>query len=287
MYADDTIILSENEAQLQLSLNVVHTYCTQWKLTVNTDKTKIIIFSRGKVRKFPVFSFGENNISVVSDYVYLGVTFNYNNKFAKAIKKQLDQARRAMFSLLVKARRLLLPVDIHRSTPNGMTYGDVGRLRLQVKIDKLMIGYWLRILSRDVTTLTHIFYSMSITLFNSGQYTTKWTHTVKSILDNCGLTYMWIEQNDIDPFKAKHIVCKRIEDVEIQKWHTTLSTSPMCSLYVQFKTICEFESYLLFADFRARILITKFRCRNFKLPVKTSTYLPISNMCDICNNGTV
>ena len=86
LYAEDTIILSENEAQLQLSLNAVHTYCTQWKLTVNTDKTKIIFFSRGKVRKFPVFSFGENNISVVSDYVYLGVTFNYNNNSQKLLK---------------------------------------------------------------------------------------------------------------------------------------------------------------------------------------------------------
>ena len=111
-YADDTIILTENETDLQLALNAVYEYCAQWELTVNTEKTKIIIFSRGKVRKYPKFKFGDSTINVASDYVYLGVSFNYNNKFQKALKKQLDQARRAMFSLLVKARRLSLPIDI-------------------------------------------------------------------------------------------------------------------------------------------------------------------------------
>ena len=83
-----------------------------YKLTVNTSKTKIMVFSRGKVKRFPTFTFGNNIIEVVSDYVYLGVKMNYNNNFAKAIRKQLDQGRKAQFSMLVKARKLDLPIDI-------------------------------------------------------------------------------------------------------------------------------------------------------------------------------
>ena len=37
---------------------------------------------------------------------------NFNNTFAKAMKKQLDQGRRAQFSMLIKARNLDLPIDI-------------------------------------------------------------------------------------------------------------------------------------------------------------------------------
>ena len=37
---------------------------------------------------------------------------NFNNTFAKAMKKQLDQGRRAQFSMLIKARNLYLPIDI-------------------------------------------------------------------------------------------------------------------------------------------------------------------------------
>ena len=84
LYADDTIVLAENERELQLALDAVHRYCVINKLTVNTSKTKIMIFSRGKVRRFPTFKYGTDTIEVVSDYVYLGVTMNYNNKFVKA-----------------------------------------------------------------------------------------------------------------------------------------------------------------------------------------------------------
>ena len=36
----------------------------------------------------------------------------YNNKYEKAIIKQLDQGREAQFSLLVKANKFELPIDI-------------------------------------------------------------------------------------------------------------------------------------------------------------------------------
>ena len=48
LYADDTSILAENECDLQTALDSVHEYCTKFKLIVNTNKTKIIIFSKGK-----------------------------------------------------------------------------------------------------------------------------------------------------------------------------------------------------------------------------------------------
>ena len=112
LYADDTIILAENEKELQLALDKIHQYCTMYKLSVNIAKRKIIVFSRGKVRRFSSFKYGFDVIEVVSDYVYLGITMNYNNKFDKAMKKQLDQGRKAQFYLLVKAIKMLLPIDI-------------------------------------------------------------------------------------------------------------------------------------------------------------------------------
>ena len=44
LYADDTIILAENEIELQLVLNNVYEYCMMFKYSVNTTKTKIIVF---------------------------------------------------------------------------------------------------------------------------------------------------------------------------------------------------------------------------------------------------
>ena len=45
LYADDTIILSESESELQHALNGLYEYCRLWKLKVNLEKTNIIIFT--------------------------------------------------------------------------------------------------------------------------------------------------------------------------------------------------------------------------------------------------
>ena len=63
---------------------------------MNTSKTKIVIFSRGKIRKLPHFIYNNEAIEVVYDFVYLGVKFNYNGTFKKATSKQVTQARRAL-----------------------------------------------------------------------------------------------------------------------------------------------------------------------------------------------
>ena len=91
---------------------ILKIYCELWGLDINVRKTKVMIFSRGKIRKMPKFNFNEETVDVVWDYKYLGVKFNYNNKFKKAQQLQFLLANRAMFSLLRKCRQLNLPLDI-------------------------------------------------------------------------------------------------------------------------------------------------------------------------------
>ena len=107
LYADDTIVMAEISKDLQDAFNAVHEYCLMWKLTVKTSKTKIVIFYRGKVRNNPNFMFGQDNLEIVDDYTYLGISFNYNGKFKKVINKQKESARRAMFILLINAPSLM------------------------------------------------------------------------------------------------------------------------------------------------------------------------------------
>ena len=47
LYADDTILFAKTAEELQDSLNILHEYSIRWKLKVNTDKTKIMIFRKG------------------------------------------------------------------------------------------------------------------------------------------------------------------------------------------------------------------------------------------------
>ena len=48
-HADDTIVLAESADELQTALIAVYDYCEIWQLSINTEKTKVVIFSRAKV----------------------------------------------------------------------------------------------------------------------------------------------------------------------------------------------------------------------------------------------
>ena len=48
LYAVDTVLLSDNADGLQYSLNCLALLCEHWKLQVNTSKTEIVFFSKGK-----------------------------------------------------------------------------------------------------------------------------------------------------------------------------------------------------------------------------------------------
>jgi hypothetical protein len=77
LYADDLALLAENEENLQLMVNIVKRWCTKWKMSVNTGKTKIVHYRKKSVdqSKF-IFKFGNAVISYCSDYKYLGCILN-------------------------------------------------------------------------------------------------------------------------------------------------------------------------------------------------------------------
>ena len=81
MYADDTIILCDSEYRMKDALEALYNYCEDWKLKLNCSKSKIVVFSKGKVRQNYNFEFGGENIEVVENYKYLGLSFNYNGRF--------------------------------------------------------------------------------------------------------------------------------------------------------------------------------------------------------------
>ena len=83
LYAEDTVIFAEIAHDLQNALDAMQNYCDTWHLTINTSKTKIVIFSKGKLRNKPDFLLNNDRLDVVVDFEYLGVRYNFNEKFAK------------------------------------------------------------------------------------------------------------------------------------------------------------------------------------------------------------
>ena len=81
LYAEDTVLMAESAEKLQNMLDRFNEYCAQWKLQVNTTKTKVIIFQTNKQRRNPIFTLGSEELEIKDSYNYLGLLFRYNCNF--------------------------------------------------------------------------------------------------------------------------------------------------------------------------------------------------------------
>ena len=109
LYADDTIIVSDDQNDFQTCLNSFLDYCDFWMLKVNFNKTKIIIFGARNIDKFS-FRMGINDIEIIKEYKYLGVVFSSTGSFLNARKHIAEQAKKAMYLLFVRINHLNLPL---------------------------------------------------------------------------------------------------------------------------------------------------------------------------------
>ncbi len=90
MYANDSVILCDGEANMKQALTALHIYCSEWKLKVNCDKTIIVVFSRGQVQTSSYnFQLGGEEIEV--GVYYLTVMGGSERKSWHLRNKQPEQ----------------------------------------------------------------------------------------------------------------------------------------------------------------------------------------------------
>ena len=60
LYADDTVIVSGSDKDLQNAIDDFNNYCQEWKLKVNISKTKVVIFGARNTDQFRFILWGNN-----------------------------------------------------------------------------------------------------------------------------------------------------------------------------------------------------------------------------------
>ena len=100
LYADDIVIFSESEAGLQQGLDILENYCGTWKLCVNVNKTKVMIFKKGGANKRNLsFTYSRVVIEIVKKFAYLGVVFTTGGSFSEMHDALSGQALKAIYKL--------------------------------------------------------------------------------------------------------------------------------------------------------------------------------------------
>ncbi len=77
MYADDIVLLASSAKDLQTYMGILGDFCDDRQLTINTEKTRVLVF--GSKKQDPCeFQIGGEMIEQVKSYKYLGLTMHQN-----------------------------------------------------------------------------------------------------------------------------------------------------------------------------------------------------------------
>ena len=113
LFADDAVIFSETPEGLQKSLDNFETYCRKWNLTVNVDKTKIVVFRKGGIlAQNERWSYDNQEIEIVSSFNYLGIGLSSGGSFIQATNTLADKGLKAMHCLLETIKETKAPIKV-------------------------------------------------------------------------------------------------------------------------------------------------------------------------------
>ena len=105
LYADDILLLAENEQDLQSLIFIVECWCKKWRLEVNLTKTNIMHIrnNRKKQSKFMfIFDMQPVPLPYCTAYKYLGANINEFLDYEFTAECVADSAGRALSSIITK-----------------------------------------------------------------------------------------------------------------------------------------------------------------------------------------
>ena len=98
-WADDLVLFSKDEKGLQKMLDILEKYCKENELSVNTKKTKCMVFNKtGRTILRPFYLNGVQ-LEMVRSYKYLGFLLTPSGEIKTGLKDLRDRAMRAFLKI--------------------------------------------------------------------------------------------------------------------------------------------------------------------------------------------
>ena len=327
LFADDTVLFSYTEEGLQCLLNRLHQYCSKWGVSVNTDKTYVMVCRKGNRRPTVNLTYGDHELKVVDKFTYLGVTLSSNGKFHSAQKNLAEQSFKALFSLnkifdnvsldiqdkLKLFDTMISPILNYGSETWGFHKApDIERVHLKFlkqclgvrpqtpsaavygELGRIPFSY-----IRQIRIVKYWFKvignrnSLAYVLFSQkdlrGDFINEWSKKVKALLDALGFSYLM----DVDNVTKQQLsaVIQRIYDSYYQQWFAEVRNSSKLDSYEHFKGTIELEKYLrCINNVKHRSALARLRCVAHKLAIEEGRYRNIEReqrKCIYCNMNSI
>ena len=115
LFADDLAVISCSAQGLQQQINAVQNYCQSNNLHVNTSKTKVMIFHKGRLpeedRDFQ-FTYIDKPLERVSSFCYLGFDFSTQLSFSNHVSRIVSKAKKQIGMLHKQVNLRALSLEI-------------------------------------------------------------------------------------------------------------------------------------------------------------------------------
>ena len=114
LYADDIVLMSDCEKDLQNQLCLFNNWCMDWQISCNLEKTKVVHFrNHQKRRTNTIFHLNGKPLETVSEYKYLGLFFDEFLTFNYAVSILSKSAHRALSGVISKIQNIKdLPIKV-------------------------------------------------------------------------------------------------------------------------------------------------------------------------------
>ncbi|XP_052217139.1 uncharacterized protein LOC127835010 [Dreissena polymorpha] len=126
LYADDLILIAETESDLQILLDILGSWCTSNKMTINTNKSKIMHFRNKNVKTNYRFTCNNNELECVTEYRYLGLVLSEFLDYSVTAKYVAKSATRALGLLISKFKSLGgMPYNIYTKLYDSIVWPTI------------------------------------------------------------------------------------------------------------------------------------------------------------------
>ena len=321
LYADDIVILAENEQNLQEMIKHMQKWCRQWRLKINRAKTNVVHFrNKRKPRTSFKFEFDNMPLDVVDKYKYLGIYFDEHLNFGDSADILAESSGRALGGIISKFKNM-----------KNLTY-DIFQKLFQTGVVPIMdycAGVWGFSDNSAVDTIqnramryfmgvhkftpTHALYGdmgwimpkyrrwteiirlwNRLVLMNDNRLTKRiflwdkdlchsnWSSDLNEILSEFGLEYTFEEMSPVDLRYFDGLMLTRTA----KTWADTLTFKPKLRTYAKFKKTFGKENYLTgYMSRRQRSILAQFRGGVLPLHVETGRWQNKSweeRVCTLC-----
>ena len=326
LYADDIVLLSQSEKDLQKMLDCVYNWSKKFKIRFNAKKSNIVHFRKlNEPRSTFKFHLDTIQLSIVNQYKYLGIILNEFLDYDVTAQVLSDAASRALGSIINKYKSInglgyytytrlfqsgVCPILDYGSEIWGYkSYNKVDAI--QNKAIRIYLGVhrfapiaaisgdmgWTNSNVRRKVCIVR-FWNRIVSLDNDRlpnlilEWDMKcrgntWSSNVKEILSS-------IDQNNA--FQTRSTVSTKaawssLHENYCNQWKTETLNKPKLCTYIKFKHCFKIEEYvMLFMSRRQCSYLAQLRCGILPLHIETGRWYGIKEedrTCKVCKSNQI